>query len=60
MSQPSEVAPGGTPKWVIAVVIIVVVVCFCVGVVGLLLSFGGPILKSLGLTSALPPLVPLA
>jgi hypothetical protein len=47
----------GTSPWIIAIVVIVVLGCFCIGAIGLLFAFGGPILNELGiLQSCLPGL----
>jgi hypothetical protein len=48
----------GTSPWIIVIVIIVVLCCFCIGSIGLLFAFGGPILNELGiLQSRLPGLI---
>jgi hypothetical protein len=47
----------GTNPWIIVIVVIVVLCCFCIGAIGLLFAFGGPILNELGiLQSCLPGL----
>ena len=40
--------------WIIALAVIVVLCCFCVGAIGLLFAFGEPILHELGMTASLP------
>ena len=54
-SIPPAAAPPKTNPWIIAVVAIVVSCCFCIGAIGLLLAFGEPILKGLGLLQAMLP-----
>jgi len=54
--------PPTSPKkinaWIIVIVGIVILCCFCVGVIGLLFAFGEPILNELGLLHAqLPSLI---
>jgi flagellar basal body-associated protein FliL len=39
----------GTSLWIIVIVVIVVLCCFCIGAIGLLFAFGGPILNELGI-----------
>jgi hypothetical protein len=52
---PPPTAPQGTNPWIIVVVVIVMLCCFCVGAIGLLFAFGGPILNELGLLHSLVP-----
>jgi hypothetical protein len=56
-AQAGSAAP--TPQrfkpWVIVILILVLLCCFCTGLIGLLSAFGGPILKDLGLISAVLP-----
>ena len=51
-------APQKTNPWIIAIAILVLVCCLCVGLVGLLIAFGDPILHELGLTSFTLPILP--
>jgi hypothetical protein len=46
-------SPSRTNPWVITAVIAFVLCCGCFGALGLLLAFGGDILKELGLTASL-------
>ena len=48
-------SPQKTNPWIIIVVVIAVLCCFCIGIIGLLFAFGGPILNELGLLHALMP-----
>jgi hypothetical protein len=51
-------APQNTNPWIIVILVFVILCCFCVGAVGLLFAFGGPILNELGLLHAwLPGLI---
>ena len=50
--NPLPTAPQKTPPWVIVIVVVVLLCCFCVGAIGLLLAFGGPILNEMGLIQA--------
>jgi hypothetical protein len=52
---PPPTAPQGTNPWIIVIVVIVMLCCFCVGAIGLLFAFGGPILNELGLLQSLVP-----
>jgi hypothetical protein len=45
--------------WLIVIVVCVVLCCFCIGLIGLLIAFGEPILNSLGLNNLLPVLTPI-
>ena len=47
-------APQKLKPWVIAIAVIVILCCFCVGVIGLLFAFSDPILHELGLTAFYP------
>ena len=47
--------PQKTNPWIIAVVVIVVLCCFCIGAIGLLLAFGGTLLNGPGLLNSLLP-----
>jgi hypothetical protein len=40
----------GTTPWIIVIVVIVVLRCFCIDAIGLLSAFGGPILNELGIS----------
>jgi len=54
-------APSKTMNpWLIAVLVVVLACCFCIGVIGLLLAFGEPILHELGLYTWLPFLADFA
>jgi cell shape-determining protein MreD len=48
-------SPQNTNPWIIVILVIVILCCFCVGAIGLLFAFGGPILNELGLLHALLP-----
>jgi len=57
-----EPIPTSSPQknnpWIIVIVAIVILCCFCVGAIGLLVAFGEPILNELGLLqAALPSLI---
>jgi hypothetical protein len=52
---PPAPAPKKTHPWIIVIVMLVILCCFCVGAIGLLLAFGGPILNELGLIHVLLP-----
>ena len=55
---PPPAAPHKTNPWVIVLLVLVLLCCFCIGTLGLLLAFGGPLLNELGLLhSQLPALV---
>jgi hypothetical protein len=54
---PPPSGPQKTNPWVIVIVVIVILCCFCVGAIGLLFAFGGPILNELGLLHAWLPTV---
>jgi hypothetical protein len=54
-SIPSAAEPKKTNPWIIVIVAVVLLCCFCVGAIGLLFAFGGPILNELGLLHALSP-----
>lgn len=55
---PPPTAPTKLQPWVIVVAVVVVLCCLCVGALGLLFAFGGPILTELGvLHSQLPGLI---
>ena len=54
---PSSPAPQKLKPWVIVLAVAVVVCCFCVGVIGLILAFGDPILQELGLSASFPSLL---
>ena len=56
-SSPPLPAPAPTPQktnpWIYIVAAVILICCFCFGVVGLLLAFGPEILHELGLSSLL-------
>jgi cell shape-determining protein MreD len=52
---PPSASPQGTNPWIIVIVVVVLLCCFCVGAIGLLFAFGGPILNELGLLHSLVP-----
>jgi hypothetical protein len=54
-SLPPPSAPQKTNPWIIVIVVVVMLCCFCVGAIGLLFAFGGPILNELGLLHSQMP-----
>jgi hypothetical protein len=46
---PAPAAPQKTNPWLVIILVSVVLCCFCIGLIGLLIAFGGPILNELGL-----------
>jgi hypothetical protein len=55
---PPPAAAHKTNPLVIVLLVLVLLCCFCIGALGLLLAFGGPLLNELGLLhSQLPALV---
>lgn len=58
-SIPAPPVPQGTNPWIIVIAAIVILCCFCVGLIGLLFAFGGPILNELGVLHALLPTLTL-
>jgi len=55
---PSSASRRKNP-WPIVILVCVVLCCFCIGLIGLLIAFGEPILNSLGLNNLLPVLTPV-
>jgi hypothetical protein len=61
MGEPTGavLTPASTPPktyhWLNIILGCVILCCFCVGAIGLLLAFGGPILNELGLLHARLP-----
>jgi hypothetical protein len=46
--------PSRLPTWVIVVIAIVILCCFCGGMIGMLFAFWDPIQQTLGLSALLP------
>ena len=46
---PPAAPPTSLRPWIIVILVVVVLCCFCVGALGLLFAFGGPVLNELGL-----------
>ena len=59
-NYPAEIpSPKGTFPWIIVIVVIFAIFCFCVGAIGLIIAFGPDILNELGIYVLVPALAPL-